>query len=211
MDYIYEILLLSVVCALIVYLLATKDDVFVRARDMPKPDKSKKLVINYYGWKGPMFVEDFTNFTCDNPNQEVVPVDRPNPYLGNNKDDKCDVPKYNKSRKFKYCHKASMDKCRVPTLTAEQDWYNEYWNSTYLMMPPSDRGDLCHGPDWRKGDPGNYRQATNNNLDAPNNLKCQSRSINKDYCDTVDKVSPNCYVTELNACLDEMLPDRHHN
>lgn len=171
-----EIILLIAVVILIVYLFATKDNPYVPINERVTPWKSKRRVINYHGWKGPMFIEDFTN--TDNS------------------------PKYNKSKEM--CHRFAKNKCITPTLTSEQDWYNEYWNSTYKMTGPSDQGSLCRGPNWKKGDPGNYRQVTNNNLDPSNNLKCQARSTNKDFCHPCDKVSPKCYVHTLNKCLDEI-------
>lgn len=218
-----EIILVILTSALLIYLFSTKDNPYVPINERPKPWKSKRRVINYYGWKGPMFIEDFdgNSGNCatpvdgewaqdpENPYNETVPVSRPNPYINSPGSPGCVVPKYNTNNKMmKYCHRAARDKCRTRTLTSEQDWRNEYHNSTYKMTGPSDKGSLCRGPNWRLGDPGNFRQATNNNLDSPNNLKCQARSTNKDFCHPRDKVSPVCYAENLNACLDEMMPDR---
>jgi len=209
-----EIILVIITSALLIYLFATKDNPYVPINERPKPWKSKRRVINYYGWKGPMFIEDFSNFTTDNPYNETVPVSRPNPYINPHDSSGCVVPKYNTNNEvMKYCHRAARDKCRTPTLTSEQDWYNEYHNSTYKMTGPSDKGSLCRSPNWRLGDPGNFRQATNNNLDAPNNLKCggaegSARGRNKEFCAPRDRVSPVCYTENLNMCLDEMMPDR---
>lgn len=235
MAFVKEIVLLLAVSGLLLYLLATKDNEYIPIRDRPQSLVTRRNVINYYGWKGPMFIDDFAggiggvgdkcgiSAGCDatndgpngcsgdpdNPLQELVPVSRPNPYLNSPGSPPCTIPKYNTGNdKMKYCHRVAKDKCRVNTLTSEEDWYNEYWNSTYRMTGPSDQGSLCRPPNWRVGDPGNFRQATNNNLDAPNNLKCQARSRYKDYCHPRDKVSPACYAQTLNECLDEMLPDR---
>ena len=220
-----EIILIIAVSALLIYLFATKDNPYVPINERPKPWKSKRRVINYYGWKGPMFIEDFDggcNPKCvsntleqENPLMENVPVSRPNPYINSPGSKPCVVPKYNTNNKaMKYCHRVARDKCRTPTLTSEQDWYNEYHNSTYKMTGPKDEGSLCRPPNWRLGDPGNYRQATNNNLDAPSNLKCggaegSARGRNKEFCAPKDRVSPVCYVRSLNDCLDEMMPDRN--
>jgi hypothetical protein len=219
MAFVKEIVLLLAVSSLLIYLIATKDNEYIPIADRPKPEVIRRNVINYWGWKGPMFIDDFNgeigecnncNVDPDNPYQENVPVSRPNPYLNPSHSKGCVVPKYNTgNEKMKYCHRAARDKCRVNTLTSEEDWYNEYWNSTYKMTGPSDQGSLCRPPNWKLGDPGNYRQATNNNLDAPNNLKCQARSRYKDYCHPRDKVSPKCYAKTLNECLDEMMPDRN--
>ena len=191
----------------------------------------KKRVINYYGWKGPMFIEDFngspTDGGCDpkcaqtleqeNPLMENVPVSRPNPYINTPGSKACVVPKYNTGNDvMKYCHRAAANKCRQRTLTSAEDWANEYHNDTYKMTGPSDQGSLCRPPNWRLGDPGNFRQSTNNNLDAPNNLKCggaegSARGRNKEFCAPKDKVSPVCYARNLNECLDEMMPDRERS
>ena len=225
--YVYEIIVIGVVCSLLIYLLATKDDNWVPMRERPTETKSKKSVINYHAWRGPMFIEDFTtegftnfttegfnNFTTDNPNEENVPVlhtitekthslsDIQDQYLGDiaGLELRNDPNRTKQLEKKLKCHRKAMGECRTDTLTAEEDWRNEHWNSPYWMRGPSDKGDLCHAPDWRKNDPGNFKQATNNNLDAPNNLTCQARSIMKDYCDPVDKVSPHCYKKTFDHC-----------
>ena len=140
-----EILLVLAVIALVIYLFATKDNPYVPINERPQVWKSDRKVINYYGWKGPMFIEDFHNFSKDFHNFS-------------------EKTKHNTSSKMKYCHRMAKNKCRVPTLTSEQDWRNEYWNSTYKMTGPSDQGSLCKPPNWKLGDPGNFRQATNNHL-----------------------------------------------
>lgn len=228
-----EILLLIAVSALIIYLTVTQDGEYVPLNERPKRKTFSRNVINYYGWKGPFFIDDFAKFENDairevekrrsipigsnpndqieyretfqnffgpnNPLNEIVPVQRPNPYLNNKL---CVVPKYNMhNEEYKKCHSYAKSKCKVPTYDAEHGWRNEYWNSTYKMTTPSDEGSLCRPPDWRIGDPGNYKQVTNNNLDAPNNLKCQARGRDMDYCNAEDKVSPVCYVSVLKDCL----------
>lgn len=210
-----EILLLLCVSALIIYLLATKDNEYIPINEREPQWKSNRNVINYHSWRGPMFIDDFTNFTSDNTYQETVPVSRPNPYLlapssiVGGKVKGCVVPSYNIGNEaMKQCHREAKAKCVTDVLTSEGDFRNEYHNSTYWMRGPSDKGTLCRKPDWSAGDPGNYRQATNNNLDAPNNLTCQGRSIMGDYCACDDKVAPQCYVKELNKCLDRVMPDR---
>lgn len=243
-----EILILIAASALVIYLTVTQDGEYVPIKERPKRKTFARNVINYYGWRGPFFIDDFAKFENDamevidkrkavplgfeetnfrepetfqgetqgetqenftafcgpeNPFNEVVPVRRPNPYLDDCKDGKpCSVPKYNRNNQdYKKCHSFAKWKCRVPTYNAEHGWRNEYWNSTYKMTGPSDEGSLCRPPNWRAGDPGNYRQSTNNNLDAPNNLKCQARSRYMDYCRPQDKVSPVCYATVLNDCM----------
>jgi hypothetical protein len=224
-----EIILLIAASALVIYLTVTQDGEYVPIAERPRRKTFGRNVINYYGWKGPFFIDDFNKFEEDakevidrrkatplgaeydsvenfdnffgpnNPLNEVVPVQRPNKYLG---DEECVYPKYNKNNeKMKKCHAFAKQRCRVPSYNAEHGWRNEYHNETYKMTGPSDEGSLCRAPDWRKGDPGNYRQATNNNLDAPNNLKCQARSRYMDYCHPRDKVSPVCYATMLNECM----------
>lgn len=223
-----EFLLLIVASALVIYLTVTQSQEYVPIAERPKRKTFSRNVINYYGWRGPFFLDDFAKYENDamdlidqkratplgkesfqdfcgdnNPLNEVVPVKRPNPYLDKCcGGEKCVVPKYNRNNpKMSRCHAIAKEKCRVPTYNAEHGWRNEYWNSTYKMTGPSDEGSLCKPPNWRAGDPGNYRQATNNNLDSPNNLKCQARGRDMDYCRPRDKVSPVCYTTILNDCL----------
>jgi hypothetical protein len=190
-----EILLLICASALVLYLLATKDNEYIPIKEREPEWKSNRNVINYWGWRGPMFIDDFQNFTTDNTYQETVPVSRPNPYIG------VLVQDHSDKQKLKQCHIQAKAKCVTPVLTSENDFRNEYWNSPYWMRAPSDKGQLCHKPDWAAGDPGNFKQATNNNLDAPNNLTCQGRSIMGDYCESDDKVSPVCYTKELELCM----------
>ena len=196
-----EIVLLLCVSGLVIYLLATKDNEYIPIKEREPEWKSNRNVINYWGWRGPMFIDDFTNFTTDNPYRENVPVSRPNPYLVESIPSGT-VPMFDSDNDAKRkCHRMAKAKCVTDVLTSENDFRNEYHNSTYWMRGPSDKGSLCHKPDWSVGDPGNFRQATNNNLDAPNNLTCQGRSVMGDYCDCDDKVSPQCYVKEMEKCL----------
>ena len=82
--------------------------------------------------------------------------------------------------------------CRVPPLTSELSWKNEYWNSTYKMR----------GPNERTGDPGNYKQTTNNNLDNPNHLKCVNQGRwDGDTCSPTNLVSNVCYKKHLDQCM----------
>jgi len=219
MAFVAETVLLIFTSALLIYLFATKDNPYVPIKDRPVEWKSNRKVINYYGWKGPMFIEDFKGgcvqtLEQENPLKENVPVSRPNPYLSSPDSEPCVIPRFNTDNKMmKYCHRAAADKCRQRTLTSAEDWANEYHNDTYKMTGPSDQGSLCRPPNWRLGDPGNYRQSTNNNLDAPNNLTCggaegSARGRNKEFCAPKTKISPVCYVRNLNECLDEMMPDR---
>ena len=172
--------------ALIVYLFANADNEYIFLRDRPQPWEPKRKSINYYAWRGPMFVEDFQDFEGENnPKQEIVPT------CGS-----CTIPKYNHNGanacEETACHRWARDQCRIRTQTAEDGWRHEYWNSTYRMRPPT------------KNDPGNFAQVTNNNLDAPNNLvSAQMRSWMGDWFDPRDKVSPWCYANNLKDCRRE--------
>jgi len=176
--------LLIAVSALVIYLFATKDTVYVPLREKPQPTKSKKNVINYYAWKGPFFTEDFQNFQPPNNRlNELVPTGKTC----------CEIPKYNMHNEdVKECHRYASDYCRIPSLTAENCWRNEWWNCTYRMRPPNPK----------TGDPGNYAQCTNNNLDTPNNLKSQCHPYFMDYSHPRDKISPKCYANTMKACLE---------
>ena len=81
----------------------------------------------------------------------------------------------------------------IPTLTSSKGWFNEFWNCSYKMRPPN----------HKTGDPGNYAQCTNNNLDVPNNLTCPTHPWNSDYCHPRDKVSPHCYANTMRQCVKE--------
>lgn len=262
-------LILVAAVALVVYMFANADNEYVRLRDRPKPWVPKRQSINYYAWKGPMFVEDFTDIamvglasgqekqqppfgpmgkaldgpasvchgssyaspvglptadcdqytpkdekcsSCPENSSEFVQGSQPpncacrntienfGSFEGENNPKAeivptcgaCEIPKYNGCVEGAgKCHAFAMDKCRIPTLTAEDGWYNEYWNSQYRMQ----------GPDKKLGTPGNYAQVTNNNLDAPNNLKsAQMRSIMGDWFCPKDKVSPYCYANTWKQC-----------
>jgi hypothetical protein len=123
--------LLTLLAALLIYLYATPNYVEAPSEITPSARES----INYYGFRGPMFLE---NFKVDD-----------------------------------------IKGCQIPTLTAEGSWRNEYHNAVY-----------------RLGGPDAFRQVTNNNLSAPNNLKAaQMKSVMGDYFDPADKISPWCYAT----------------
>lgn len=169
--------LLIAFAALMIYMFATADNEYVPVADRPKSREPKRQSINYYGWRGPFFVEDFTNFNAENnPKAEIVP----NPEGG-----ECAIPKYNTNVPgVAECHREAMCKCRIPTLTAEESWRNEYHNSVY-----------------RLGQCDAYDQTTNNNLSAPNNLKAaQMKSCMGDVFDPADKVSPWCYANAMKQC-----------
>lgn len=162
---------------LMVYLFATNDNQYVMIADRPKPWESQRQSINNYAWRGPMFVEDFRNFTGDNnPLNEVTPTGAC-----------CKVPKYNKNVDGALeCNELALNSCRIPTLTAEESWRNEYHNSPY---------NLSRNP--KK----NFSQITNNNLSAANNLKsAQMRSVMGDWFDPKDKISPWCYAETYDNC-----------
>lgn len=177
------ILVVLLVC-LVVYMFATADNQYVFLKDRPKPWESKRQSINYYAWRGPMFVEDFRNFESgpNNPKDEIVPTCH-----------SCEIPKYNATvPKAKKCHRYAMNQCRVRSQTAEKGWRHEYWNSPHKMTEPS-----------VLGGPGNFAQVTNNNLDVPNNLpSAQMRSWMGDWFNDCDKVSPWCYAETYKQCMD---------
>jgi hypothetical protein len=184
-----EFVIIAVV-ALVVYLFATADNQYIFQRDRPKPWESKRQSINYYAWRGPMFVEDFGNFEGDNnPKAEIVPTCH-----------SCAIPTYNTSvPEAKKCNRYAMDQCRIKTQTAEDGWRHEYWNSQHKMEGPSD------GLAKKLGGPGSFKQVTNNNLSAPNNLAAaQMRSRMGDWFDDCDKVSPWCYALEYNRCMGKL-------
>lgn len=179
-----SLVLLVGLAALLVYLFATRDNDYIPIADRPQDLESKRQSINYYGWRGPMFVEDFTNFSgANNPKEQLVPVVRCG-VTPDGKDD-CDIPKYNRNVPGMLDrHQQASEQCQLPdTLTSEESWRNEYHNSVY-----------------RLGGPDGYRQVTNNNLSAPNNLKAaQMKSVMGDWFDPKDKISPWCYAQSFSV------------
>lgn len=162
---------------LMVYLFATNDNQYVMLADRPKPWESQRKSINNYAWRGPMFVEDFRNFTGENnPLNEVTPTGAC-----------CDIPKYNKHVDGALeCNEYALGHCRIPTQTSEESWRNEFHNSPY---------NLSRNP--KK----NFSQITNNNLSPANNLKsAQMKSVMGDWFDPKDKVSPWCYAELYGHC-----------
>ena len=134
-------------------------------------------------------VEGFQAFEgANNPKAEIVPT------CGG-----CEIPKYNATVKgAKRCHQVAKNQCRVPTLTAEDGWRHEYWNSQYRMEGPTE------GISAKLGGPGSFSQVVNNNLSAPNNLKgAQMRSVMGDWFHPRDKVSPWCYAETYKQCMME--------
>lgn len=195
------VLILIGTALLMLYIFAKSDNEYIFIRDRPKEWAPKRQSINYYAWQGPMFVEDFsgadsslpqkenfTNFQCpdNNPKEEIVPT------CG-----ACEIPKYNTTVKgAAKCHQFAMNQCRVRTQTAEKGYKHEYWNSQHKMEGPSD------GLSKKLGGAGNFRQTTNNNLSAPNNLpSAQMRSWMGDWFNDCDKVSPWCYTETYNKCM----------
>lgn len=75
---------------------------------------------------------------------------------------------------------ATSEGCRFKTVpTSERCYLHEHQNCNYEMRP---------------GDPGKYRQCTNNNLDAPNDMKC-SECGNRgfDLCPMEHRISEKCH------------------
>lgn len=177
--------LLIAVGLLVIYLFSRRDaGDYVNIADRPKDWEPKRQSINYYGFRGPFFVEDFSNFNAqNNPKQDIAPTCMDSNCQGCKE---CDIPKYNKHTVgVLECHRNVSDCCRVDTLTAEQSWRNEYHNSSY-----------------RLGGPHGYDQVVNNNLSAPNNLKAaQMKSVMGDWFDPKDKISPWCYAESMKPCL----------
>jgi hypothetical protein len=176
------LIILTLVALTIVVIYATFKPSFIDApldSNTGVPFESQRKSINYYAWKGPFFIEGFNNFHRENnPLEELVP--------GTESADGCTIPKYNTNNPdVLECHQSATENCLIPTLTSEDSWRNEYHNSQY-----------------RLGKADAFKQATNNNLSAPNNLKsAQMKSIMGDWFDPKDKVSPWCYAESLKTCM----------
>lgn len=176
-----EVYLLVSVILLLAYLFATHDSPYIPIRKRPKPIGSKRQIINWYAWRGPMFVEDFENPTN-------LPSD-PSSCKGN----AYQAEKRKKYRKdYEDCNRFAMSWCRVPPLTSQQSWEQEYHNCSYWMR----------GPNELTGDPGNFKQCTNNNLDNPNHLKFVNQGRwDGDTTHPTSMASNVCYKRNLDQCM----------
>jgi hypothetical protein len=199
------ILLLVLTFFMLIYLFATKDQPFAPVKNTDT--KSKQDVINWFAWRGPMFVEDFNGspfIPLEDAEDEVCAKSRMSPPnaamfegFGNHmlpleiiKQDKGGfLPlAYDNPISLKD-HLETYKKCTTSKLsTSEKAYRNEYHNCSYKMMPPNKK----------TKDLGNFKQCTNNNLDAPNNLKFKSLG-RWDYDVTMpdDRVSQACYAKNL--------------
>ena len=84
----------------------------------------------------------------------------------------------------------------------EKPFYLDYWFHGPNLIAKARYG--REGNSARLGGPGNFAQISNNNLDAPNNLKsAQMRSIMGDWFHPRDKVSPWCYAETYKQCMSE--------
>lgn len=221
--------LLVAVFALLLYLFATKDSPFVPYALQPKKEKTKSGVINWYAWRGPMFVEDFNdfgdignkpgNYSTGMPYEGFVPSGNDNdlspPHqtsegkalmdalegFGNHALPSETLACNTAPRKAKFfgdhqsCHLDTYRKCKGVKLSTSEDAYrNEYHNCSYQMRAPNPV----------TGDLGNYKQCTNNNLDAPNFLKYKSQGRwDYDITPPKDRISPVCYKRNYDKCLTE--------
>ena len=242
-------LLLFSVFGLLLYLFATKDDPFIPSHLIPKKGRTKSGIINWYAWRGPMFVEDFDGgsngenfndfgdigykpgnysngspyetFDCvsEESHQDGIRGGSPLPQAheaqslslalegiegfecpGLISDTRtCESTKEMNARKCKFlnnerqCHCETYQKCKGVKLSTSEDAYrNEYHTCSYQMRAPNPN----------TGDLGNYKQCTNNSLDAPNHLKFKSQG-RWDYDITPPKhrVSKVCYKRNYDQCL----------
>jgi hypothetical protein len=198
------ILLLLSVFALLVYLFATKDKPYIPAKSVNT--KSKQDVINWPAWRGEMFVEDFngSSFTPVPDDVDICPPTLDSPPndamfegFGNYmlpldiiRQDKGGLLPLTKEHKITLNdHLDAYGKCITSKLsTSEKAYQNEYHNCSYKMMPPNKE----------TGDLGNFKQCTNNNLDAPNNLRFKSQGRwDYDITNPCDRVSHVCYAKNL--------------
>lgn len=105
-----EFILLSLTFLLLVYIFANKDNPYIPLARREQPYQSKRQIINWFGFKGPMFVEGFADF--------LPPQMSPDPYYND-------------------CNQLGFDKCKVNPLTSEISWRNQYYNYPYRMKGPT--------------------------------------------------------------------------
>lgn len=234
-----EVYLLVVVIFLIAYIFSTHDDPYIPIRNRKVEAPTKRKIISWHSWRGPMFIEDFGGQT-DGSNPGKVPrsnklsdcdgkgaaeyvksqswphkkmgtcsgKEYDNIYIGHTlSDNPMALPSdpeeccgYNEHKRQKHladlkdCHKYAMSYCRQPNSeeTAQKSWENKYFNCSYIMR----------GPNPATGDLGNYKQCTNNNLDAANQLKCIGQGVlDADTCSPEHLVSHVCYKQNLDQCM----------
>lgn len=209
-----EVYLLICAIGFVVYIFATKDIPYIPLRKREKPLTSKREIINWYAWRGPMFIEDFHDSCSDSHNNTghndsqkknncvefVGPILSDNPTnLPSDSIECCqenEIKRQKHLQDFKSCNRIAMKMSRTPSCaeTAQHSWENKQFNCSYVMR----------GPDPITGDLGNYTQCTNNNLDTPNQLKCVGLGvIDSEVCPTEHLVSPYYYNKVLNKCMQD--------
>ena len=224
-----EVYLLVIVIFLIAYIFSTRDDPYIPIRKRKVEAPTKRRIINWYSWRGPMFIEDFDGSEYWKQNggdnsqiQEYVQSgnlphkklgtcsdrEHDNIYMGHILSDNpmalpsdpegcCKENEYKKQKHLKDlkdCHRYAMSYCRQPNSeeTAQKSWENKYFNCSFVMR----------GPNSETGDLGNYKQCTNNNLDAANQLKCIGQGVlDADTCSPEHLVSHVCYKQNLDQCM----------
>lgn len=202
-----EVYLLVAVILFVVYIFATNDDPYIPIAKREKKIGSKRKIINWYSWRGPMFIEDFTNSDFEGSDRSCAYKSDKNlnftcgeeyPGIIGTGDQVCNVDKCHKHQKYNQdfleCSEIAMFKSRTPpsTLTSADSWDNDYHNDTHRMRPPNPI----------TGDLGNFKQVTNNNLDAPNQIKCVNKGRwDGDTCSPEHLVSKVCYKAQLDKCM----------
>lgn len=223
-GYNVSILLLLLTFALLMYLFATKDNPFIPQKLTPSKPPSKQGVINWFAWRGPMFVEDFGdigykpgNYSNGSPYETFD--DQPDPSakepteseamitalegFGNHtlptEPHSCKANQYAAERKAKFL--ADHQKCHSLA-------YENCGPSNVSTSEKSYKHEYhncsyrMRAPNPITGDLGNYKQCTNNSLDTPNQLKCVNEGRwDFDTCKPNDRVSHVCYKRNYDKCM----------
>jgi len=221
-------LLLLAVFLLMVYLFATKDNPFIPNILKVRDTTSKQDVINWWGWRGPMFTEDFavTSTTADNDFGDIG-VKNGAGVLSNlmnyTESDQRDTTRNNEpfvpseSDTFQL----ALDGFGKPVTEHLSDAAIKYANDKRQCHLESygKCGNSNQATSERKyknefwncsyrmkapkgNDLGNFKQCTNNNLRSPNQLKCASLGRwDFDTCEPSDQVSHVCYDRNFKKCM----------
>lgn len=218
-----EVYLLVVAILFVAYMFATHDDPYIPINQRPKPYTSKRQLISWFAFRGPMFIEDFECthsaqtsqknkcLSCDARNKSTDAKYNDNIYIGSTySDNPMNLPsdpaeccaentmkKQKRMKDFEKCNQYAMSNSREPPAeeTSQKSWENKYFNYPYVMR----------GPNYKTGDLGNYKQCTNNNLDDPNQLKCVGLGrIDADTCSVPHLVSHYDYKKNLDSCMKKM-------
>lgn len=220
-------LLLLLLFALLIYLFATKDNPFIPNSLKPRAITSKQEVINWWGFRGPMFTEDFANTNNSGDFGDIGTK---------NYTETSSLMNYPTNETSEPGLETGIENFGSYLLNPNQVYSNDPYNDEQTLLS-SDNNKYakdqkqCHLEAYGKcrstnqatserkyenefwncsykmkgpkgNDLGNFKQCTNNNLNTPNQLKCASLGRwDFDTCNPEDRVSHVCYKRNYDKCM----------